>query len=296
MIRLLDKHKSIEALKINGGLFFAIVLWASAFVGIRIGLTSYSAGSLALFRFLIASACMAIIYRRQSNSQKIPWSVRLKLGLLGVVGIGVYNTCLNYGEITVSAGIASFVIGLSPVLTILFSVIFLAERPTRTVYMGILISLAGLILMLVAGRDGAVVSYGVLIIFIAALVSGFYSLLQKPFLQHYHPVAVTAWIIWGGTLSLMVFMPALWNEIVVANAHATWAIIYLGIFPAAIAYLAWSYVLKALAASKACVYLYAMPVISSLLGFILLHEQPSNLSLCGGVLAMLGAFYASRPR
>lgn len=296
MIRLPDKRVSRQSLVVNVGLFFAIVLWASAFVGIRIGLTSYSPGSLALFRFMIASLCMALISSRQSSSKKVPWLIRLQLGLLGVAGIGVYNTCLNYGEITVSAGIASFVIGLMPVITILLSMIFLGERPARIVYVGILISLSGLAIMLFAGSADTVIRFGVLMIFIAAVAGGAYTLLQKPYLRHYHPVAVTAWIIWGGTLSLMFFFPALCKEIVVAKAEATWAVIYLGIFPAAIAYIAWSYVLKTLSATTASVYLYAMPVISSLLGFFILNEKPSVLSLCGGVLAMIGAFYASRSR
>lgn len=286
----------MQSFKVKFGLFISIFLWASAFVGIRIGLTSYSPGSLALLRFLIASVCMAVIYFRHSSCQKVPWHDRLKLALLGVAGIGVYNVCLNYGEITVSAGIASFVIGLMPVLTVLLSVMFLKERPSRTVYFGILISLSGLVLMVIAGPDGVSVSYGVLIIFVAALTGVIYTLFQKPYLVHYHPVAVTAWIIWGGTLSLMIFSPALWREIAVAKPVATWAVIYLGIFPAAIAYLAWSYVLQAMSASNASIYLYAMPVVSSILGFIILHEEPTNLALLGGFLAMIGAFYASRSR
>ena len=287
---------TMQSFKVKAGLFLAVFLWASAFVGIRIGLTSYTPGSLALFRFLIASLCMVVVYLRQSSCQKIPWSDRLQLGLLGVAGIGVYNTCLNYGEQTISAGVASFVIGLAPALTVLFAVLFLKERPSRTVYCGILISLAGLALMVMPDSEGATLSYGVLIIFIAALTSAAYSLLQKPYLRHYHPVAVTAWIIWGGTLSMMIFAPTLWREFFVARPQATWAVVYLGIFPAALAYLAWSYVLKALSASSASMYLYSMPVISSLLGLFILHEQPTKLSMCGGFLTMVGAFYASRSR
>lgn len=284
----------MQSLKVKAGLFCAIFLWASAFVGIRMGLSSYSPGSLALFRFLIASVIMGLIYCRQSSGHEIPWSVRLQLALLGVAGIGVYNVCLNYGEQTVSAGVASFVIGLTPALTVLFSVLFLGERPGRSVYWGILISLSGLALMVLAGSNGASVGYGVLMVFIAALTSAAYCLLQKKYLQHYHPAAVTAWIIWGGTVSMLMFASSLWQEFSVASSLATWAVIYLGVFPAALAYLAWSYVLKALSASNASIYLYSMPVISSLLGLIVLHEQLSSLSLCGGFLAMVGAFYASR--
>ncbi len=283
----------MQSFKVNTGLFFAIFLWASAFVGIRLGLMSYSPGSLALFRFLIASVFMGILYLRHLNSN-LPWSDRLQLGLLGALGIGVYNTCLNYGELTVSAGVASFVIGLTPALTVLYSILFLNERPSRTVYLGLLISLSGLMLMVFEGSDGAAISYGVLIIFIATLTSVAYSILQKLFLRHYHPVAVTAWIIWGGTLSLTLFAPTLWHELFIAKPTATWAVIYLGIFPAAIAYIAWSYVLKALSASHASIYLYAMPVISSALGFLILNERPSLLSLLGGGIAMIGAFYSSR--
>lgn len=284
----------MQSFKVKTGLFLAVFLWSSAFVGIRIGLDSYSPGSLALFRFSIASLFMAVLYLRHSNRSAIPWSDRLQLGLLGVLGIGVYNTSLNYGELTVSAGVASFVIGLTPALTVLYAIIFERARPIATVYLGIIISLCGLILMVVSGNSGATISYGVLMVFIATLTSVAYSILQKIYLRHYHPVAVTAWIIWGGTLSMMVFAPALFHEMPLAKPAATWAVIYLGIFPAALAYLAWSYVLKALSASNASLYLYAMPIISSLLGFVVLHEQPSNMSLCGGALAMVGAFYASR--
>lgn len=284
----------MQSFKIKTGLFLAVFLWSSAFVGIRIGLDSYSPGSLALFRFLIASIFIAILCLRHTHRAAIPWSDRLQLGLLGILGIGVYNVSLNYGELTVSAGVASFVIGLTPALTVLYSILFEGSRPVGKVYLGIIISLFGLILMVASGSNGASISYGVLMVFIATLTSVAYSILQKIYLRHYHPVAVTAWIIWGGTLSMMVFAPTLWQEIFVAKPAATWAVIYLGIFPAALAYLAWSYVLKALSASNASLYLYAMPILSSLLGFVILHEQPSNLSLFGGGLAMIGAFYASR--
>ncbi len=284
----------MQSLKVKIGLFLAVFLWASAFVGIRIGLDSYSPGSLALFRFLIASLFMGFLSARHSHSTSIPAVERLQLGLLGVLGIGVYNICLNYGELTVSAGIASFIIGLTPALTVLYSIIFQGDRPIFKVYLGIIISLMGLIFMMVSGTNGSPISTGVLIIFIATLTSVAYSFLQKIYLRHYHPVAVTSWIIWGGTLSMMIFAPTLYQEIPVAKPSATCAVIYLGIFPAALAYLAWSYVLKALSASHASLYLYAMPIISSLLGFLILGEQPSKLSLCGGALAMVGAFYASR--
>ncbi len=284
----------MHAFKINVGLFCAVFFWASAFVGIRIGLTAYSPGSLALLRFLIASLFMGLMFLHKSNRQFIPFGHQIQLMIVGVAGIGVYNICLNYGEMTVPAGIASFVIGLMPMLTLLISVIFYDERPAKGVYGGMFVSLVGLLLMIGVTPDGGQINYGVMIIFIAAVVGAAYSFWQKPYLRLYHPVVVTAWIIWGGTLSLMIFSHTLWQEFPKADFQATFAVVYLGVFPAALAYMAWSYVLKSLSASYASIYLYAMPVISSLMGFFLLSERPTGWSLLGGLLSMVGAFYSAR--
>ena len=185
-------------------LVLVLLIWASAFIGIRIGLQSYSPGALALLRFLVASLCMAIIYHGLSKKKAMPWLVRGQLMLLGVAGIGIYNLCLNYGELTVSAGIASFVIGLIPVFTILLSVIFLKEKLSFGIGLGVLISLIGLFIMMLAGKGQEPFDIGVLIILISALMGGIYTVSQKFFLVEYHPVVVTSWVIWGGTLMLFI--------------------------------------------------------------------------------------------
>lgn len=260
------------------------------------GLVSYSPGPLALLRFLIASFCMGITYYFLPYSKVVSWSDRAKLVLLGGAGIGVYNISLNYGELSVSAGVASFVVGLMPVLTVIFSIIFLQERPKRQVYIGIVLSFAGLFIMAVAESGKFMLSHGVLIIFVAALMGALYTVLQKHFLLRYHPIVVTSWVIWGGTLALTYFLPTLLTEIKVANGIATGAVVYMGIFPAAVAYVAWGYVLNSMPASRAAMYLYAMPVLSTFLGFVLLQEEPSFVSLGGGILTLSGAVYATRYR
>ena len=282
-----------NSFKVNIGLFCAVFLWASAFVGIRVGLTDYSPGALALFRFLVASLCMGLIYHSMSMQKKIPWLDRIPLIVVGAIGIGAYNLCLNHGEQTVSAGVASFILGLMPMLTVLLSVIFLKERPAPCLYIGSVVSFTGLLLLLFSTDKATAVDYGVLIVVFAAIISALYNLLQKRYFRGHHPIAVTAWIIWGGTLSLMFFAPTLWQEIHVASISATMAATYLGIFPAALAYMAWSYVLNEIPASKASLYMYAMPVISTMLGFFILHEQPSLQSLCGSLLALAGGLYAT---
>jgi len=285
----------MKSLKVNCALITTLLFWASAFVGIRIGLESYSPGSLALLRFLVASVCMGIIYYCLPGKKRLTGTDRILLLFIGVVGIGIYNICLNIGETVVSAGIASFIIGLMPVFTIILSILFLGERPGRRVGLGILISFVGLFLLVLSEKNSTV-GIGVLLILVSAFCGSFYSITQKRFLRNYHPVAITAWVIWGGTLFLLWFILDLWHELPRASFKATGAAVYMGIFPAALAYVAWCYVLNHLPASSASIYLYALPVLSTVMGCLILKEYPSWLSLMGGSIALIGAFIANRKK
>lgn len=276
------------------GIIIAIFLWGSAFVGIRIGLSGYSPGALALLRFLVASVFIAIVYYSQGIEKSVSWKDRIQLSIAGMAGIGIYNICLNYGEMSVSAGIASFIMGLMPVLTVLLAFLFLQERLSRGVWIGILISILGLVLLAVGDSSESGVQQGIMAILISALMGAILTIIQKQFASKYHPVAIISWVMWGGTLLLLIFTPALVSEIKTADWQITAAVVYMGIFPAAIAYLAWSYALKYLSASNVSVSLYAMPLVSAILGFILLDEQPSLISLVGCSVTLFGAFIANR--
>src|SRR3981081_4764009 len=99
-------------------LAFTLVVWASAFAGIRAGLRAYSPANLAIVRFLVASLVLAIYagiaHFRRPELRDIPGLV-----LTGAIGITFYNLALNYGETRVTAGaarllIASTRIGTAP--------------------------------------------------------------------------------------------------------------------------------------------------------------------------------------
>lgn len=275
-------------------LFVSLLFWASAFVGIRVGLIDYGPGPLALLRFLVASLCMFVINHKLPTKSHIPLPDRLRIGLLGVLGIGVYNVCLNYGEITVSAGVASFLIGLMPAITVVLSVLFFGEKSPANMWWGVVVSLFGLFLIILGEESHQVLDFGVILILIAAVSSSLLNIWQKPFLKKYHPVEVTSWIMWGGTLSLLIFIPGLVSDLPDASWQTTASVVYMGIFPAALAYVAWSYVLQHYTASMASISLYALPVISTVLGFILLGEKPTLIAFIGGLVALFGAVIASR--
>lgn len=137
---------------------------------------------------------------------------------------------------------------------------------------------------------------GFFYLLVSMMISGLYSIIQKPFLKKYHALEVTSYIIWGATLLLLIYTPEMISNIQTASLHATLAVIYLGVFPATAGFIAWSYGLQEMPASQAVNYLYFMPIIATLTGWIWLGETPALLSLMGGLIALLGVWIVSHRR
>jgi drug/metabolite transporter (DMT)-like permease len=233
---------------------------------------------------------MLIMQARLPERHIISWRDKGLLFLVGAFGIGCYNIALNYGEISVPSGIASFIISISPLVTLIFAVIFLRETISIKMIVGMAISILGVALIMLSKTNEFNFHIGVIYVMVATFVGGLYSVLQKPFLRKYHAVEVTGYIIWGSTLFLSFYTPEMLQSIKTASLQSTLAVVYLGIFPAAIGYIAWSYSLKEMPASKAVNYLYFMPLIATLLGWIWLGEVPAWLSFFGGLIALFGVW------
>jgi drug/metabolite transporter (DMT)-like permease len=271
-----------------------VFFWASAYVGIRAGLQGYSPEGLALFRYLIASMCMGFVYFRMPQRVSMPIRDKLALMVVGVVGIGIYNLALNYGEISTSSSTASFIVSQGPIITTILAIMFLGERVSLARFLGFCISVAGVILIMVGEQGGFSWDTGILYILIAAFTGGLFSVLQKPFLKRYHAIEATTYIIWGASLFLLVYVSKLHYDVMHASLSQTLTAIYLGVFPAALAYLAWSYVLSEIPASHAVSFLYFMPFIATLLGWLCLGEVPAFLSLVGGLFAVAGVWVVNQ--
>lgn len=275
------------------GLGTTLLLWASAFAGIRAGLTGYSPGHLALLRFIVASLALAIYAgnTHMKMPQKGDWP---GIALTGWLGISGYNLALNYGETSLTAGVASFMVNTGPIFTALLAMTFLGERLRGWGWLGIAVSFGGVSLIAFAKASGFSFDPAVLLVLLAALLQSLYFVLQKPYLKRYRPFEFTTYAIWAGTLGLLVFWPDLPAEIGAAPPEATLAAVYLGIFPAALAYVTWAYVLARFPASRAASFLYLVPGVATLIAWLWLGEVPGWLALFGGVIALAGVIIVNK--
>lgn len=285
---------SSMTLKTKLALLTAILLWASAFVGIRVGLHGYSPEALALLRYLIASAFMAFIYYRMPQQSTTSFTHICALMGVGALGIGVYNLMLNHGEMYLASGMTSFITSQSPIITTCFAILFLGERLTLTRVLGFLVSIGGVVLIALGELGHLTWNEHISYVVFATLAGSCYTILQKPFLKRCHAIEATTYVVWGGTLFLVIYSPQLTSEIKHASLMTTLTVLYLGIFPASIGYIAWSYALSEIPASRAVSFIYFMPFCATLLGWLCLGEVPMLLSILGGMIAIAGVWLVNQ--
>lgn len=264
-----------------------LFLWASAFVAIRAGLRGYAPGHLAVLRFITASAALGIfaLIRRP----KLPRAKDLPiLAVHGFFGFTAYHLLLNYGERTVSAASACFLIGAIPIFTTLLAGLLLKERLGGRLILGIVVSMAGVTLIALGEGGSLGVNFGAVLILLAAFSESLFIVLQKPFLSRYTPTEYVTWTVFAGTILMAPWSPGLWEAVREAPAQATFSAVYMGVGPAAVAYATWAYALKRAPASKITATQFSMPAVTMLLGWLFLGEWPRPLAVIGGLIALAG--------
>jgi drug/metabolite transporter (DMT)-like permease len=271
-----------------------VVLWASAFVGIRDAGTDLSAGPLALGRLAVASLVLgAIVLARRERL--VPRDDVPGLIVCGLLWFAVYNVALNEAERRVDAGTAAMLVNIGPVLIALLAGRLLGEGFPRTLLTGCAIAFAGVVVIgLATSSAGLTASWGTALCLVAALTYAGGVIAQKPLLEHSSALAVTWLACCVAALACLPFGPALVDQLGEAEASAIAWMVYLGIFPTALAFTTWAYALARSSAGRMGALTYFVPPIAILMGWALLDEVPPVLALAGGALCIAGAAIARR--
>ncbi|PLS01817.1 DMT family transporter [Neobacillus cucumis] len=267
-----------------------VIIWGSAFAAIRASLQGgYTSGHLVLFRYIIASLSFVIYALLPGVKFQIPakrdW---FRILLLGWIGISTYHIGVTFGSQTVSAGTAAMLVASSPIFTTIIAMFVLKERLELMGWIGLFIGFAGIAIIAVGSNDTFAISSGIIFVLIAAFATSVFFVLQKSLFDRYKPIELTAYFTWAGTIPFLVFSPGLMDGIQHATLQANFSAIYVGIFPAGVAYVTWAIALSLGNASSVSTILYIEPVFAILVAWIWLQEWPSPFSIIGGIVTVSG--------
>ncbi|AWZ09756.1 EamA family transporter [Streptomyces sp. ICC1] len=265
-----------------------VLLWASAFVSIRSAAAHFGPGALAFGRLLTASVALGLVLlvKRVPPPPKQAWP-----GILGsgVLWFGLYMVTLNWGEQLVDAGTAAMVVNIGPIVIALLSGWLLKEGFPSMLLAGMAVSFAGAVVVGLSTSHGGSASLGgVLLCLVAALTYGAGVVLQKPALQYASPLQVTTYGCFIGTAVTLPFAWQLVDQLPRAPMSAVLNMLYLGLFPTALAFTTWSFALSRTTAGKMGATTYAVPAVVVLIAWIALDEIPAGLTLLGGAICLAG--------
>jgi len=275
-----------------------VLLWGSAFVGIRSAGRTFSPGALSLGRLsvaVVALAAVGLVKGERLPSRATLRAIGLPLLVCGLLWFGAYNVALNSGERRVDAGTSAMLVNVGPVLIAILAGVLLREGFPRTLFAGCAVAFAGVAVIAVASSTHTATTAGVLLCLAAAVAYAAGVVTQKVVLRELSPLQTVFLCAAIGAIVCLPFAPQLLREVGPGHGGAEGWIVYLGLGPTALGFVLWTFALSRTSAGKLAATTYLVPPVSVLLGWLWLGESPASLAYLGGALCLAGVAVSRRP-
>ena len=252
--------------------------------------------TLTLVRSLIAASAFSLLLLLRGGFPRIrrqDWPLVL---LLAFLAIPLNQFLFLFGIRSTTPSNAALLYATTPILVVLFSRWLLGERLTRRKLIGVALGFAGVAIVILERGVDASIEYvhGNLIIYVAVLAWGLYTVLGKRLIMQYGPLDASAITLLIGTLIFLPIgiIPALQFDYASIGGW-TWAqIAYLGVITSVVSYLLWYYALGRVEAGKVALFANLQPILTTVLAVVLLGQGVTVQFVLGGILAILGVIIA----
>ena len=272
-----------------------MLFWASSFVVIRAGAEHFEPGPMALLRMSAAAAVMLAFAFVARIRLPRSWRTWCTVCLWGLLWFAVYTVVLNAAERDLDAATAAMLVNLAPLIVAVVSGLFFGEGLNVRLLCGIAVALGGIALITAATSTGRISIIGVVLAVVAALIYAGAVLAQKRILRVIDSNTMTVIGIMFAALACVPFAPELGRQVAEAPLGAVLVIVYLGVFPTAIAFVLWGYALTHTPAGVLSTSSLVVPALVVVMSWVVLGETPPPLAALGGLLCLVGAGFAIAP-
>ena len=284
-------------------LILTTFFWGGTFIAGRMLADSLPPASSSFLRFAIGSICllcMILLTEKKLPRPKIAQWV--PLFFLGLTGVFSYNIFFFTGLKHITAGRAALIIAFTPLTITLLAALFARERLNIKQFGGILVSLAGALLVVSNGQPRMLLEGGFgpgeKALLGCVLSWSLYSIVGRSVMKTLSPLAAVCYSSIIGTLLLA--LPAFKENLIhslFTISSADWlSLCYLGIFGTAIGFSLYYKGIKKIGAARAGIFVNMVPIFALLLSSLLLHETIQPMVLVGGFFILSGVTITNFPR
>jgi drug/metabolite transporter (DMT)-like permease len=294
---VVSEEKGRAAVLTEVALIFAALFW-----GMNFAATKYAADFLpqlfiVAFRFIGGGLLLLLVLRLLEPESRLRRKDILPMAGLGCFGIGAAQTAFTFGISLTSAASTGLVFTTAPVWGMLLGFVLGLERPGWKGVFGVGLCILGVGMVFYGGlsnEDDSLV--GDLVILLAAVCVGAYTVFSMPVLQRHSPLAVATYpTLFGGPVVLLLSLPYLpeveWGSL---GAGPWAALVYSAILATAFAFAAWQRGISRIGANRVLVYQYLITLTGVTSGVIFFGEDLTLDKILGGAIILLGVYLARR--
>jgi len=283
-------------------LFILSAIWGSAFIAIKVSLNYFSPVSVASYRLIVASIFLLIFYIIGKYKTSLNRTDLIMLLFVGVVGNFLPFYLISWSEQHIQSSTAGILMGVGPILTLIVSHFFTKDdRFTYSKLISISIGFVGVLFIFEIdtlfnfGTANSLQLFSKFLIIIAALGYMISNIVAYNTLKHIDSFSITFFATLFGALISVPFL--LYSETIqpsYINFSALLPILYLGIFPTALAFQLRYHITKTSGPVFLSYVAYLIPIFALIWGFVLLSEEIYLNSIIGITLILFGVYIGKK--
>jgi len=276
----------------------SMLFWSLTFVWYKVVQGIYRPFELVFLRLLLASVLLFAAMQLPGKREKVSGRDLLQLMLVAFFEPFLYFIGEANGMQYVSSTLGSLIISTIPIVTAIGAWMFLREKISPLLGLGLLVSFGGVALLSLAEPDLSGTLKGILLLLVAVFAGMFYAITVRDVTRRYRSLTIVAWqSLFGMLYMLPLFLIYDWSHFSTMRhtANALLTVAKMSVFASVGAFLLYTGVIRELGVIRSNVFTNLIPVFTAALAFFMLGDALTGRVLGGVLLTVLGLLISQYP-
>lgn len=271
--------------------FFTCFLWGTTFIGTKVLLEDFTPLEILVIRFVISYLALWVLAPKRLKG--ISLKEEMYCAAAGLFGVAIYYLLENIALTYTYAANVSIIVSTAPLFTGIFVMLFAGGKKLKLpFYLGFVSAIAGIALISLGGQELHLSPKGDLLSVIAAVMWGIYSVAMEKISETKHSmILITRRIFFYGLLFMLPIVPFMGFSVTAAEVFELqnlMVFLFLGVLCGAGGFVFWNVAMRILGAVSTSLYIYLIPVITIIAGWLILGEPVNSGGIWGTILILSG--------